>query len=399
MNINNNDVLKVTVEKIINGGYGLSRKNDFVIFTPYTLPGETVEVKIKQKKKNYAFAEPLQILSPSPWRVKPECEYFTRCGGCDFQHCKYEKQLIFKNEIVHDFFSKFTNNIKHITGANKTYHYRNKVTFHSDGKKTGLYASNSNKIVEINECKIANNLINNNYTVLNNKLNSIKSDLIFKTGNINEIMLVSSSKLEIDSYCKNLFNSVYYRNNHISGKKFIQSHIEALDFYIYPDSFFQVNYEILQKLLNYLKENLRGDNLIDAYCGTGVFDFSLKKNFMNIIGIDIGSHNIKAATKIKNKNNIKNCEFYTGDVKSIIDSFKKADTIIMDPPRKGCSERVLQGILKSGCKEIVYISCNPSTLQRDLKLLTQKYNVKEVASFDMFPQTSHFETVAILNKG
>ena len=391
--------VKINIEKIVNGGYGLGRFNDFVIFVPSTLPGEYVEAKIIEKKKNMAFAELVNIIESSPWRVNPKCPYYNECGGCHLQHCGYEKQLVIKQGIVEEFFSKYGKAVKSIKGSKEIFYYRNKVVFRSDGEKTGLVSFRTNKVVDIDECVIANKKINYFYKILKNNINSeFKKDFMIRTATGGELQFYSDGNIDCDDYCIKSINSFYSKGKLQAGNPYILNEIEGYNFKIYPSSFFQVNPGILNEIIIYLKKKVKGKFLIDAYCGTGIFGLVLIDNFEKVLGIDMDNFNIKAAISIKKEKKLDKIEFYTGKVRSIIDSFSKADTVIIDPPRAGCSPKVLEGLINSGCENIVYISCNPATLARDLKILEEKYKVKEIQPFDMFPQTFHFETIVMMSR-
>jgi 23S rRNA (uracil1939-C5)-methyltransferase len=391
--------LKVNIETVVNGGKGLARVEDFVLFIEGALPGEYIEVEIIKLKKKYGFAKILNILSQSIGRQKPDCKYYKICGGCQLQHCKYNFQLEIKENIAKEMFEVFTKDIHKIEPSVNEFNYRNKVSFRKNPYKAGLLSSKSHAVVDVEQCMIANKKINYFFSVIkNSKSNSGTVKFILKTTENGEIMLVADKEIKLDEYTLKSFDSVYMNNKHISGKKFLTQSIEGVDFRIYPKSFFQINFDVLKKIINFLKAECKGNVLLDSYCGTGIFSFALRNNFSKIIGIDIEIDSIKSANIIKKSFNINNTEFYTGKVKNMIESFSKADYILLDPPRKGCSTKVIEGLLESGVPNIIYISCDPSTLRRDLKILEDKYKVDKIKLYDMFPQTFHFETIAILKK-
>ncbi|MCK9225188.1 MAG: class I SAM-dependent RNA methyltransferase [Candidatus Muirbacterium halophilum] len=395
--IEKGNIYDVLIEKVVFGGNGLARKDNFVIFIPDVLEGEFVKVEITKAKKNHAFAKLIEIINPSINRIKPPCPYYYKCGGCQLQFADYKEQISIKEKNIREFFS-YIKDIE-VFPSDNPFNYRNKVLWRKNNHNLGLTVFNTNDIVDIDKCMIADKYINEYYGILRGMKDSISnnSEITMRASNLSEIMISSSKKMDIDDYFMKNVNSLYLADKKISGNDYINMNIENIKFPVFPSSFFQVNTGILLKILDFLKKNVRGKALFDAYCGTGIFSIALRNNFEKIIGVDIESSNIESANIIKKENNFTNLEFYTGNVKNFIEKTQYADTIIIDPPRKGCSREVINGILSTKPQNVVYISCDPSTLKRDIETLKESYKIKKLAIFDMFPQTYHFETICILN--
>ncbi len=388
--------MTVVIEKIVNGGNGLARTADGVIFIPYSLPGEKIIVNIIKKKKDYSFGEIESILEPSPWRIAPPCKYYYSCGGCQLQHAKYSKQLDIKYEIAKELFGGICQNIHYPIASEKEFNYRNKVIFRSENQRVGLLKEKSHQVVDIESCMIADKKINYCYGFLREKLKESSNEITVRVSDQSQLQINLDRSINIDRIAVNEIDSLYINGYLEKGWKYISNKGFGIDIPLFPDSFFQVNYDVTVKMKNILQTKVKGNVLLDAYCGVGIFSFLLKDNFNKTIGVDISKQNIKNANIIKKKNSIENSEFYTAKVRNMLDQFEKADCIILDPPRKGLSEKVKERLIETKNDNVIYISCFASTLKRDLMELSQSYTVEELFIMDMFPQTYHFENIAFL---
>ena len=393
---------KVKIERLDDFGRGIAKINDKLCFISNALPLEECEIEIINNKKNYSEGQVTNLIKESNYRTMPLCPYYETCGGCHLMHYDRQSELIYKEEKLHDIVKKFDKldkiNLKDIVYGNE-YYYRNKITLHKDNKKLGLYKEKTNEVIEIDECLITSKLINDIIPRLKS-VNGIE-EVIIKSTSLNETMLVITGKVDIDSLKKdfNDITSIYVNNKLISGKEYIEEKINDLFFYVYPNSFFQVNYEMMKtmynKVIDFYKENT-DLNVLDLYCGTGTIGMLVSKYCKSVIGVEVNNDAINSANKCKEVNNIKNIEFYLGKVEDKIDDFKNIDSIIIDPPRSGLDKHTISSILKINPNSIIYISCDPITLARDLEILKDNYDIITITPIDMFPNTYHIESITIL---
>lgn len=436
-------------------GEGIAKVEGYPIFINGALKGEKVKVKIVKVKKNYAYGKLEEIIESSIDRVEPKCSNFKRCGGCSIQHMNYKKQLDFKWERVKDCISKIgglsRDLVKYPLGMEENpYRYRNKVQL-PIGKVNGevvigFYASRSHNIIDIESCLIQDDVadkvrdITKKWIVKNNiepatRDGEFYSDGIlrhimirrgFKTGHV-MVVLVSTTKEvphikefieEISSSItdvKSIVLNVNSKNTNVIlgeecitlyGEDNIQDYIGEFKFNISPLSFFQVNPVQTEVLYNKALEyaGLSGNEVVfDAYCGTGTITLFLSQKAKNVYGVEIVEPAIINARENAKLNDVENVEFFVGKseviIPQLINDGIKADVIVVDPPRKGCDIKLLEAIGKTNVEKIVYVSCDPSTLGRDLKILDERgYKTIEVQPVDMFPQTSHVETVCLLSQ-
>ena len=440
----------IEIDNLNSKGEGVGRIDNLVVFVPQAVPGDYLEVEILHSKKNYSLAKIKKILTPSSYRVTPLCPHFEDCGGCSIQHIKYDCQLTLKHQILKENLRKIAgispDTVSEIKGSPIKWHYRNKVQqvvskSHKGTIKTGFFRRHSHDVVNINECfiqhEIANRLMRKlfrlisfgNWSVYNEKKHS---------GLLRYIVLkVSFSRKEVLCIFVTTEGTIPQKNEFINslkefpglvgivqnintrrantimgtrdvllwGRNHIIENIKGIDFKITPTSFFQVNVFQLETLMDMISEvinPLEINSVLDAYCGTGTFSLLLSSRVKKIRGIEENPDAVKMAKKNAKINNLKNVEFFCGKVEDLISRAGKKDNfdmIILDPPRKGCDRNVLETINKMDLKHIIYISCNPSTLARDLSLLEDMgYRAEKIQPVDMFPHTSHIETFCYLNK-
>lgn len=404
-----------------HNGRGIAKFNRYPIFIPYTLPGELIDVKITKSKKNYAEGLPEKLVTVSKNRVKIPCDYFYACGGCDIMHQKYEDGLKMKQRNLKELLYKFGKinvnlvKINPVVKCDNIFNYRNKVTFHVEGTKIGFYKNSSNDLVNINECKIINSKFNDILKIIKKNLkDSGITEVTLRYGEYtDEIMVIFKSNNTIDeklikSLTKNNkdIKSIYRLKGKtyklIYGQKFIYEKLLNRLFRISPDSFFQINTKQAEKMFSYVLKNINKNdkNILDLYCGIGVISLIIGNDERNIIGVDIVEDAIKDANVNKGLNKLSNIEFISEDVSKVLPIIKKAnkhlDVIILDPPRSGIDKNSLKIINELLPNKLIYISCNPVTLSRDLRELSNNYNIVEITPFDMFPMTHHVESVCVL---
>lgn len=432
-------------------GEGVGKIDDYTLFIEGAIEGEEAKVKVVKAQKNYGFGKLLEVTKPSKFRVEPICPVFKRCGGCQIQHISYEGQLDFKKKRVMDCIErigKLEGVLIHDTlGMQNPYRYRNKVQLPIGEKNKevaiGFYAQRSHDIIDIDTCYIQDEVADKVVHITKEWINKYKISIYneetkkgllrhimirkgFKTGDI-MVVLVSKDKNvpnlnyfiekikdEIDNVKSIVLNINPKDTNVILGEEcivlygedHIKDYIGNFRFNISPLSFFQVNPVQTEVLYNKALEyaNLTGEEVVfDAYCGTGTISLFLAQKAKKVYGVEIVPQAIENAKENAKQNNVKNVEFIVGEsetvIPKLIEEGIKADVIVVDPPRKGCEKSLLEAIAKSSPKRIVYVSCDPATLARDLAILNELgYKTKEVQPVDMFPQTAHVECVALIEK-
>lgn len=403
-----NNEYQVSILKQDHFGNGLAKINNKLIFVNKALPGDICNIKITKVQKNYANGEILEILQSSTIRTAPICPYYDTCGGCHIMHEEYKQQLLFKENKVKELINKFTglDNINYypIIGKNSFY-YRNKVIFHGINHKLGFYQEKTNNLVPAKECAITNKNLNKVYLKVQSFLkdypNSNVKKLMLRSTSLDEILVTlegNINKNEILPYL-DIVTSIYVNNELIKRNGFVTEDILGIKFMIYPNSFFQVNYDMMLDLygivIDFYKNN-KYSKILDLYCGTGTIGMLVSKYVDSVVGIEVEPSSIKSANLCKELNHISNIDFIEGKVEDKIDLFKEIESIIVDPPRSGLDMHTIDIIMKLNPKSIVYVSCDPATLARDLNILKEKYNVLEVHPVDMFPNTYHVECVCIL---
>ncbi len=403
------DTYEVKIIRLNNEGLGVALVDKFVVFVKNALVNEKVKIRITEVNENYAKGEVINHIETSSNRVIPSCPFYEKCGGCNLMHMNYESQISFKKDKVKSVFKKISNidtDIKDII-YDKEYNYRNKVVLKVKNDKIGLYREKTNDIINVDKCLLLDNKINDEL---------IKLELFihrYKNNNISEIMIrVINDKIMLsldtinkearDSFINNFdhVESIYINNKLVYGNEFLKETINNLEFNISPKSFFQVNKNIMTKMYDKAISYIKGGTTLDLYSGTGTLSMLASKTSDEVIGIEVVKDAVKDADNNIELNNIKNVSFICDKVENKIDELKdkKIDNIIMDPPRSGSDKKSLNSILEIEPKQIIYISCNPVTLARDYNTLKEKYNIKEITLFDMFPNTYHVETVMVLEK-
>ena len=390
------DEVLVKCEKLDHFGRGLSHILGKIIFVPNLLPNEEALVKIVLDKKKYMVGEIIKLVKKSDDRIVPKCSY-ENCG-CAIKCLNYPKTLEFKKNKVTEILKRYgnlENVIKEIVPSNNIYGYRNKITLKVKGGKIGYFKNGTNELIEINRCEISSEKSNKIIEVLKKCDLSKVCEVIIK--DFGEVMIIIKGDMDIE-VLKPLTTSIYMNDRLVYGNENIIAQLGDFKFYVSKDSFFQVNTEVALKLYNKVLEyldNLSGKSILDLYSGTGTISLFLSKYFKKVTAIEINEEAVRCAFLNKELNNISNVRFICGDVSKEIHNLS-ADNIVVDPPRSGLTIDGINDILKINPERLIYVSCDPMTLARDLKLLGENYEVKEVTLFDMFPWTYHVESVCLL---
>ncbi len=387
------DQITLTIHDIAFGGEGVGRVDDFVVFVPFVLAGETVVAEITEAKKNFARAKLLRVENPSPERVEPACRYFGACGGCQYQHIAYATQLRLKHKQISDLFERVgkipSDKIAPVIPCPQPYGYRNRIMIRSQWNKPeqklniGFIRADCGLVEDIEECKIAE-------PALNEQIKHVRAHPPPK-GGIKVVLRVQPDNWDVP-----------------------------------PDSFFQNNFFLLPKLVEVIRGFLVGQasslsgsptnetgkmpvpqkHLIDLYCGVGFFGIELAGAVESFVGVEYDQRAIQAARKNAAARRIANGGFVAAKAEEILPELLKKfspekTAVILDPPRKGCQPEILQRLRETRPAQVVYVSCHPATMARDLNILCGGgvFEMARVQPLDMFPQTQHVECVADLRAG
>lgn len=390
------------IEKLDNNGRGITYINDKITFVNNALPEEDVELIITSENKKFNVATSTIIKNENKNRVLPKCPYYESCGGCNLQHINIEYEDEYKETKVKEILKKYADidiNPKMIKNDKEMF-YRNKITLKIENSRWGYYNASTHKLCEISKCLIANNSINE---LLRKKeiIPITNGTITLRTNYKDELLIIinTDDKLDIDeSLLPSSVVGILINNKCVYKDNYFFDTIDNMKFKLSYDSFFQVNNYMASNIFKILRNNLSGNNLLDLYCGVGTLGLSLKDNFKNIYGIEKVKNAIRDAKYNAKINGVTNAYFYDGDTAKILDSLNKPfDTVIVDPPRSGLNEETMNHIKRINPKTICYVSCDPMTLARDIKLLTS-YKVTKVNVLNMFPKTYHVETVCILER-
>ena len=414
--------MRCLVDGISHSGEGVARIEGKATFIPFTIPGETVEVKIVDEKKNFQRASLEEVLSASSDRTEPPCPYFFKCGGCAYQHISYPRQLELKGQVLKDSLKRIGGidiDVNPVLGMEDPWRYRNKVEWHtgskSDQRTMGYYINDSRVLMGIDSCLLISRKMQNYSNYIKDHLEELKipegCEVILRQSSANqELMLIFGGPGSRGIDFAKMLNykevaSIYSVEDGVAqlhyGDKALPEKIFNLKYQVSPLSFFQVNPQQTEKMMDTIRDYTQlgpGDTVLDAYCGTGSIALNLAGSARKVVGVESFKAAIRDAKRNAFKNNISNCKFIKGVCEQIIpDLEEKFDVVILDPPRTGCKPELIEALIKMAPKRIVYVSCNPATLARDLALFAKDgFTVKDVQPIDMFPQTSHVECCVLL---
>ncbi|MFQ6752311.1 MAG: 23S rRNA (uracil(1939)-C(5))-methyltransferase RlmD [Clostridia bacterium] len=402
-------------------GEGVGKAEGKILLIPNALLDEELDADIVKDFGNYATANVNYICEPSINRIDPPCPYFAKCGGCDLQHMSYDEQLRFKRTLVKKTIKKIANidtDVRPTIACDHEYKYRNKISINIDLDHSGYYHEGTKDIINIDQCMLANNNIQHIYSKFRTYLASLdnatrsklKNIVIRSIENQTLIGIVAKDNIDISDFYTILDNTnigLYLIINkrkdsvvlsgkviHIAGIKNIEIHNYGLTYFVDLMSFHQTNIDIQDKIYSKVLEYIKPDSrVINGFSGQGLLTAAISSVSLHTIGIEINESAHKSAEELKKINHIDNMTNILGDFNIEISRQKDADILVLDPSKKGCGEKVLSNI---STDEIIYISCNPIALAKDLKILIKKYNIQEVIPFDMFPNTKSVETLVKL---
>jgi 23S rRNA (uracil1939-C5)-methyltransferase len=418
----------LSIDAVVSGGDGLARHPDgFVVFVPHTAPGEKVELAYTEIKKQFRRARLLRVIEPSPNRREPACEYYGRCGGCQLQHLDYTSgQLPAKAAIIADAFKRIgkieIEPLEVIASPNE-FGYRNRVSLVTGPGPAGITAGyhrfdDPSRLVEVDHCPLAEAPINEVWQSLRTSWEKTVSclppgpelRLTFRVNLDNAVGLAieggrgkGNPEGLIDIAGKLAAVWQLSRRGDIvagAGAKMLVERIGSYEIPLAGTAFVQVNREVASRLDNYVRdicEPVNGLTIVDAYCGFGLRSLALAKPGTTVIGIERDRHAINAAKRLASQLDIP-ARFVAGDVEHNLKQFLPADTVILNPPRHGVAGPVIDTLLRREVTQIIYVSCNPATLARDVHRLWANYRLDSIRAFDLFPQTAHVETVAVLSR-
>ena len=393
------------VEKLDDFGRGITRIDNKVCFVKNALKDEVVEVEITSNKKKYMVGRSSKIITKSNERITPKCKYYELCGGCNLSHMTFNEENNFKIEKVKNIFRKFAGldiDIKKINYKDE-YYYRNKIVLRVKNNKLCLLEENSNNYTPIDNCLLVNKKINKVISKLEELLkdeNEIDKIMIRYSNYIDDVMIKVDGKVKNISSFKDICSSLIINDKVISNEFLICSILDK-KFYVSSDSFFQVNYDVVNMLYKKIIDVVKNNNsrrVLDLYCGVGSIGICVSDYVDEVFGVEVVEKAIESASKNKELNKVSNISFKCGKVEDVINNDNvEYDTIIVDPPRSGVDKKAIEVLNNSETDTIIYVSCDPITLARDVKLLSN-YQVKEVELFNMFPRTYHVECVSLLSR-
>lgn len=401
MNIKNN----IEIKRLDDEGRGIGYIDGKIIFVPNALPDEVINIKIIKETSKYFIGEVVDYVNTSNKRIYEKCPFYSLCGGCSLQHISYKDSIDYKLDKFKNILNKFAN-IKseiEVVENNNDFGYRNKIDLKINNREWGYFNNSTHDFVKIDKCLLAKESINK---VLDNKdLFSISNGNIIIRSNYNDEILISiksEDKYNIDIdllKTKVKLVGIVVNDKLIYGEKYYIEKYKDKIFKVNYNSFFQVNEFITNKMLDIINDNSYGNTLLDLYCGVGFLGQSVSDKYNKIYGIEINRDSILDAISNSNMNNIKNTYYLCGDSSKLISKINDdIDTLLIDPPRSGLVKNMIDDVLNVGAKRIIYVSCNPVSLGRDLNRLKEIYDIEKIYLLDMFSNTYHFESVTILNK-
>ncbi|MEK5109409.1 23S rRNA (uracil(1939)-C(5))-methyltransferase RlmD [Cytobacillus sp. FSL K6-0129] len=440
----------LTIKRLGINGEGVGYFKKKVVFVPGALPDEEVVVEVTNVQPKFSEAKIKKVRKPSPYRVEAPCPLFGECGGCQLQHLRYDRQLIEKRDMViqslerHTKIDPNTIQIKQTIGMEDPWRYRNKSQFQVGMKQgeviAGLYSMNSHQLIDIDECIVQKpetisvtntmkrilqdlNISAYNERTRKGDIRTIVTRVGVKTGEVQVVLITRQKELpkssliveEATKRIPNLRSIIQNVNGQktslifgdetipLAGETFIYEMLGDIQFELSARTFFQLNPEQTVKLYNEVKKaaNLTGkETIVDAYCGVGTIGLWLADQAKEIRGMDIIKESITDAKRNAAKHGVKHAKYVTGKAEEWLPKWVKEgfrpDVIVVDPPRTGLDQALLKTIQQVKPKKLVYVSCNPSTLAKDIDFLHRQYKVKSIQPVDMFPQTAHVECVVLL---
>ena len=442
--VNKNDKITVTVSALSSNGSGIAKVSGYTLFIPQTLPEDVAEVLVLKTRSSYGYAKLLKIISPSPRRTDVPCPHFEKCGGCQLMMADYDYQKEAKKGFVQDALLHIggIDRKVDIIGADMPFRYRNKMIFPFDKNGNwGFYRERSHDVIPLSDCllgdaknkdimgAIADYMKTYGISAYDEENHKGIIRRVFIRNTKEEFIIVISANADFLPNSEELIKALLRVSEKISGiilntnksrtnlvlgekntvlwgKNTLSASLLGLNYEVSPESFFQVNPVQTEKLYSLALDfaDIKSDDtVLDIYCGIGTITLSAARKARRAIGVEVVEKAIENARENAEKNGVKNAEFYCGKAENIVPKLLKEgiipDIVILDPARKGSDEKTLTAIAEAMPKRIIYVSCNPATLARDLKFLAGLgYETKKVTAVDMFPHTAHIETVALLSR-
>ncbi len=443
------ELIEIEIADLSDTGDGVGRWQERVVFVPDTVPGDRIIVRLVHIKRQYAYGKLEKLLQSSPHRIRPSCIVADKCGGCQWQHINYDRQLQAKHNQVIQSLERIGGfhqpPVDPVLAAPSPLHYRNKVTYPlglstTGNVQAGYYQKGSHKLINLNQCPVQDPRLNpllagikqdiqkRGWQIYDERLHQgqirhLSLRIGRRTGEILLTLIANQANIPgiaeqaqewLDHYpplvgvMLNLnsdrTNAIFGKETHcIAGVPYLREQFAGLEFQIRGDTFFQVYTETAEALLEVIQSelNLQGDEiLVDAYCGIGTLALPLAKQVRQVIGLEVQGSAVAQANFNAQHNGIDNASFQVGAVEKLLPQMNiQPDVVLLDPPRKGCDRAVIETLRISKPSSIVYVSCKVATLARDLKLLCQDamYSLKRIQPADFFPQTSHVEVAAFLS--
>jgi 23S rRNA (uracil1939-C5)-methyltransferase len=443
------ELIEITITDLNHEGSGVGRYDGRVVFVPDTVVGDRLRVRLVRVKPTYANGKLYELLDASPHRVRPGCIVADKCGGCQWQHINYDFQLEAKRNLIIQDLKRIGGfeqpRVDPVLAIASPLDYRNKVTYpvvrSTTGQvQAGYYQKGSHSLINLNQCPIQDERLNpllaelkqdvqkRGWSIYDETLHrgkvrhlglrvgrrtgEVLLTLVVKEGNL--VGLEEQAQDWLSRY-PNLVgvmlninpdrtNAIFGQETRcVAGRSYLRELFAGLEFQIQPNTFFQVNTEQAEAMLQVIVDELHlqgTEELVDTYCGVGTLTLPLAQQVRKAIGIEIQPEAVEQAQENAALNGITNVEFHAGSVEELLPLLAAPDIVLLDPPRKGCDPTVIETLLQMGSDRLVYVSCNPSTLARDLKLLCQAgaYRLTRVQPADFFPQTAHVECVAFLQR-
>ena len=450
MPLNKNDDIELRIDSLGSEGQGVGRYEGMAVFVPFAIPNELVKVHIIKVAKNYAVGKLIKVIEPSKVRREPRCSSFTRCGGCNLMHMDYAAQLEYKRGLVENAFARIAKiegvHVENTIGMDEPYHYRNKAAFPFamvDGRMCfGFFAPRSHRLIPIDGCFIEQEPLYNVASAVHcwaeeNDIQPYDEETgsgtirhvvsrITTSGDIMAVIVTKGRPKKLNKLvdmlkerCEGIKSIILNRNdedtNVIFGRSYetlwgedsLTENLCGFEFSVSAASFLQVNpvqTECLYAQVEAFLPEKDGFEAIDVYCGTGTISMILSKRAKHVTGIENIKPAVEDAARNAERNGAGNADFICADaaeaLPELIEKGTRPDVIVIDPPRKGCDKAVLNAITGSAVQRVIYVSCDPATLARDVRILVDGgYSIQKVQPIDMFPQTAHVETVVLLSKG
>jgi 23S rRNA (uracil1939-C5)-methyltransferase len=439
--INKNEIYEINITGMGSDGEGVGKIDGFAVFVSGALTGETVRVLIVKVLKNYAYGKLMEIITPSPNRTESECPHFPKCGGCTLHHCDYEFEKAYKTQKVADCIlriGKIDTPVLECIGCDDIYAYRNKAIFPVTSDGVGFFAPRSHRVIPVEKCLIQSRITDEAVACVKDFMRDynippydekshkgvIRNIFIrcgFSTGELmvavvtrtndlphkDELVKALRDRVNPTSVIQNINTektnvAIGEKSITLYGTDFIRDKIGETVFEISLNSFFQINplqTKVLYDKVVEFADFKGGERVFDLYCGAGTISLYIAPFVKEVIGVECVAQAIENAKRNAEINGINNAKFYTGNAEEVTPNLGDADVVVVDPPRKGCDETLLKTVAEINPQKIIYVSCNPATLARDLQILTDYgFTAEKIQPVDMFPRTAHVECVVLMSR-